>query len=99
MNSFMWPTVIVGLILALGIAAIIAYEPSVEIGQHGGEVVLSAIRETPKGRKIHRLEVRLASGREVSVRTHSSRTLEPGQSITVVERRSWLGQTFYRWSP
>jgi len=42
MNSFMWPTVIVGLILALGIAAIIAYEPSVEIGQHGGEGVEGA---------------------------------------------------------
>ncbi len=92
-------TLIFGLIGALGLAIVAMYLPSVAVGTVPGEVTVSAIRETPKGQRIHRLEVRLSSGDTVAVRTHSMRALEPGTAITVSQRLSWLGRTYYTWQP
>lgn len=92
-------TLIFGLIGLLGIAVIAMYLPSVVVGTLPGEVTVSAIRETPKGQRIHRLEVKLGSGAVVAVRTHAMRTVDPGTAITVSQRVSWLGRTYYTWQP
>ncbi len=92
-------TLIFGLIGVLGIAIIAMYLPSIVVDTLPGEVTVSAIRETPKGQRIHRLEAKLSSGAVVPVRTRAMRTVEPGTAITVSQRLSWLGRTYYTWQP